>query len=351
MLHSKDFDMTRPAQLFKPPLSAFQFINFMLYDSREFGSKVIPLVPYDLSKWTFDDYKYSREHFSAPQLVKLEHMAPIAAMSDETFERLIGKFGYEIQGWNIKTRHDLAYAIANPDLDDDEREFPHNFHNASPEQIQTYLLYYKTQEICVNWHEVVDLYNSSEPDQQEAIYQFFSRIMNRSLEDLMTMPGPDALPQGVLPVLETRVVDGIPCTYNELTASFVPDQQMIFNFHVVGFRGNDRKTSYIIATTMSLEEAIAMATRYTANIEAKDSIRHFSIQYRGTEFAVASIVGSGVNPENRFYHALPARLRWDTDHLKLGFTKDRLEKSIAIAEEAIGVKWHKGLLLEDALGL
>lgn len=347
--------MPRPDHLVKPPLAAFEFINRVLHGTwTPGGKKAILFVKYDKTKFECDDSRYSKDHFEHARRVKPEFLAPLAAMTDATFERLVGRFNYEILGVKIKTKGDLEYAARIPSLLDngvrtDEPILP----DASPEQVQAHLIYHNKSKIKVKWHDVVDLYNESEPDQQEAIYQFFKRFMNRFLECLVDVPAPEPLPDSLFPPLETKTIDGKSCTYNEFTSSFIDDQQMILNFRVVGFRGESRKDyEYVIASAMSLEEALAMAILYTKNITEKDTLQQITIRHDDAEIAKAHILSARPIPPGTFYRSLPARLRWIFDNsAQSDISPERFTKAVIAAEEAMDVKWRKGIILEDALGL
>lgn len=342
--------MPRPAKLTPPLLSAYQYINYMLYDSREFAGDV--QIPYGKSeeKWDFDDEAYGNNHFCRAASIKPQHTAPLAAMSDATFEALIGSFGYEINGVDIKTRDDLAVAATTEDLDTGDDYWLPAMGSASLEQIQAYLLYHAKGEIYVDWGHVVDLYNKSEPDQQEAICLFFSRCLNRSLEDLLEMKGPEPLPANLVPVLETKVIDGKPSTYDDLRGRFVKDSNMILNFTVTGFERKNGGAEYPIATARTMEEAVAYATRFALDPNAK-TIQSVSIGYAGNGFASAEVNGAYNKIIGEFQPAIPIRLQWNTDKTGSPATKERLEKALFAAEKEFGVSWSKVSKLEDALGL
>lgn len=350
MLHSKDSMMPRPAQLTPPLLSAYQYINFMLYDAREFGASVT--IPYGIpeSEWTFDDEKYAKEHFSEASSVKPEHMATLAAMSDSTFEAIIGTFGYYINGVSIKTKNDLALAAVSEDPDIDEDDWVPCIKGASLEQVQAYLLYLNNGSISPEWMQVASLYNGSEPDQQEAIYQFFRLNLNRSLEDLMAMTGPEPLPANLVPALETKVIKGKPCTFDELKGKFVKDSDMIFNFTVTGFARPNGGDEYPIATAKTLEEAVAYATRYALDVSTKPMYR-VTIMYQVNSIASADVNGKYNSYIGEFQPVLPIKLQWNTDKTFAPITKERLEKALFAAEKVMGVSWSKANKLEDELGL
>lgn len=354
--------MPRPAQLVKPPLAAFEFINRALHGTWiPGGKKSILFVEYDQSKFVDNDRVHAKDHFQYAWKVKSEFMAPLAAMTNATFERLVGGFDYEIQGVKIRTKDDLEYVSTIEIPDENEETFTLTASDVSPEQMQAFRLYHAKPGINVKWHDVVDLYNESEPDQQEAIHQFFNHFMNRSLEDLVRISAPEPLPANLFLPLDTRSVDGKPCTYNEFTNSFTDDQQMILNFRVVGFRGESRNDiNYVIASSMSLEEAVAIAIRYTQNITEKDTLQQITVHHGGAEIAKAYIVSARPIPPGSFDRSLPARLRWNLparlrwnfdNSVKSGISPERFTQAIIAAEDAMGVKWRKGIMLEDALGL
>lgn len=340
--------MTRPTKLTPPLLSAYPFIDFMLYDSREYGANVDITYGTGDENWTFDDEKHTKAHFSKASKVRPEHMAPLAAMTESTFERLIGQFGYYINGVLVKTKNDLALASVSQDPDIDEDDWQPCIKGASLEQVQSYLLYHNNGHISIDWGNVVAVYNDSEPDQQEAIYQFFNLCINRPLEDLLAMKGPDPLPENIVPVLETKIIDGNPYTYDEFKGDFVKDSDMISNFKVTGFERPQGGNEYAIASTMTLEEAFAYATRFA--LEGK-TIYKVSIQFAGNSIASAEINGSYNSIVGKFQPVLPIKLQWNTDRSAPKITKERLEKALFAAEKAMGVSWSKVSKLEDALGL
>jgi hypothetical protein len=348
MRHAKDSMMTRPAKLTPPLLSAYPYIDFMLFDSREYGANID--IPYGTGdeNWTFDDEEYAKAHFSKASAVKPEHMAPLAAMTESTFERLIGQFGYYINGVSVKTKNDLALASVSEDPDIDEDDWQPCIKGASLEQVQSYLLYRNNGYISVDWGNVVAVYNDSEPDQQEATYQFFKLCINRSLEELLEMVGPEPLPASIVPVLETKVIDGRPCSYDEFKDDFVKDAHMIRNFDVAGFEYPQGGAQYAIACAMTLEEAFAYATRFT--LEGKPMHR-VSIQYAGNCIASAEVNGKYNSIIGKFQPVLPIKLSWNIDRSVPEISKERLEKALFAAEKAMGVSWSKVGKLEDELGL
>jgi hypothetical protein len=342
--------MPRPAKLTPPLLSAYQYINYMLYDSRKFEGDV--QIPYGKSEeeWNFDDEVYGDQHFYPASSINPEHTAPLAAMSDATFGALIGSFGYEINGVDIKTRDDLVVAATTEDPDVNEDDWQPAIDGASLEQTQAYLLYHAKGEIYVDWRHVVDLYNESAPDQQEAIHQFFIRCLNRSLEDLLEMKGPEPLPANLVPVLESKMIDGKPCTYDDLRGRFVKDSNMILNFTVTGFERKNGGAQYPIATARTMEEAVAYATRFALDPNAK-TIQSVSIGHEGNGFASAEVNGRYNSMIGEFKPELPIKLQWNTEKTGSPALKERLEKALFAAEKEFGVSWSKVSKLEDALGL
>lgn len=348
--------MPRPDQLVKPPLAAFVIINHMLHLTWIPGGKRVVLrIEHDSSKFDSDDDNHAKKNFKYAGLIKPEFIAPLQAMTDATFERLVGGFGYEINGVKIKTKDDLASAARIPGVllqNEMTTEVP-GLPDPSPEQLQAKILYHSKSSINIKWHDVVDLYNESAPDQQEAIHMFFMRFMNRNLEDLVSIAAPKPITANLFPPLATQIVDDKPCTYNEFSHRFVDDQEMILSFRVVGFRGKSRNDiEYLIANTMSLEEAVAIATRYTQDITEKDTLEQITIHHCGVEIAKSNILSAKPIPSGTYYRSLPAKLRWDFDNSAQSIVSpERFTKAVITAEHAMGVDWNKGWLLEDALGL
>lgn len=340
--------MRIPDHLTAPPLNCHPFINLIYRDKVSSKTKTfIAEYGFPVPKLMVDDNKFHNDHFRSADLVTTEHFAPIESMSDHTFVRLIGHFNLTIDNIQIKTKGDLLDAVAKH-IDIEE---PHLFvdprHLASPAQISAWLLNTHASEASIHWGVVADLYNESERDQQEAIIQFFSKCLNRSLEDLLATHGPAKLPEDMQANLETKIVDGMPYALTE-DGEWIREDLSSNLYTVNGYRSNPRDNTYVIAGAATFEEAVAYASNYVLNMKAKDTIKFVAIFRGDEEVCHGELIGMGPPHENSFYHSLPARIGWDLD---TPMKKDKLEGLLIKAEKKMGLQWSKVQKLEDELGL
>lgn len=339
--------MKVPDRLTAPLLSAYHFINMIYRGEFNYKNKILIAHGYDAPKPMVDDNKFNNDHFRTADLVSVEHFAPIESMSDKTFAKLVGHFNLTINDIEIKTKGDLLNAVAKH-IDIEE---PHLFvdprHLASPAQISAWLLNTHASEASIHWGVVADLYNESERDQQEAIIQFFSKCLNRSLEDLLATHGPAKLLEDIQVNLETKIVDGMPYVLTN-DDEWIREDLSSSLYTVNGYRSDPRDNTYVIAGAATFEEAVAYATNYVSNIEAKNTIKFVAIFHRGEEVCNAKIVGMGPPNENQYYHSLPARISWDLDTPE---KKEKLEPLLIQTEKKMGLRWSKVQKLEDELGL
>jgi hypothetical protein len=347
--------MSRPTSLAAPALNAYPFINLMYEDMRTFDTKFLIAsgIEYPAEKWTFNDKIFRAMHFASADMVTADHFAPLEAMTDNTFQKLIGSFDLTIADVEIKSRSDLLAAVSKEvaNADHDSR-----FHHASPQQISTWLLNDHARQASIHWGHVVRLYNESTPDQQEAIHRFFQKCLNRSLEDLLSMPGPLPLDAAIEPAMDTKNVDGITHVFPEKENEWIREDRAYNLFTVFGYRGPKtpnafRENTYMIAGARTFEEAVAYATRYTQGIDEKDTILRIAIDYLGVEVCSGQVVGTGPQNPNKFYHSLPAKLDWEPAKDSPLMSPSTLQWTLIRMEQKLGVQWSKVKKLDDELGL
>lgn len=347
--------MSRPITLNAPALNAYPFINLMYEDMRTFDTKFLIAsgIIYPAEKWTFNDKEFRANHFSSADLVTADHFAPLEAMTDSTFEKLIGSFDLTIADIEIKSRSDLLTAVTKQVTN---AVHDRRFHQPSPQQMSTWLLNDHARQASIHWGHVVRLYNESMPDQQEAILRFFEKCLNRSLEDLLSMPGPLAIDASVEPSMDTKDVDGITHVFPEKENEWIREDRAYNLFTVFGYRGPKQpnafsENTYMIAGARTFEEAVAYATRYTQDIEEKDSIWRIAIDYVGVEVCSGKVVGTGPQNPNKLYHSLPAKLDWEPSKGSPLMSPSTLESTLIRTEQKLGVQWSKVKKLEKELGL
>lgn len=340
--------MSRPESLPIPPLSAYQFINFRLWSSSP-GSiggnnNIIISHACDWSSWDYDDDSY-RFKFNSPELIPVEFVASIDLMSDRTFEGLIGGSSYYIENIHIGTKLDLtAVAMDRPIINGEEIDYS----RASNQQIEAFLICVAAYESLYHWGRVAELYNTSSDEQKEVIYNFFKHCQNRDIADLYAMPGPNPLPEDLQSQLEEKYVDGMRMVFSEVHNDWRCDHIASHNFTVNGYRGNSKNKEYIIACATTLEEAVAYATRYALEIDAKDTKERIAIEHLGKEICSGKILSH--TARTGFDHVLPVRLSWDIEKTE-PFPRERIHKALLEVEKKMGVKWTKVRMLEDELGL
>lgn len=338
--------MKVPERLTAPLLSAYPFINLIYRGEISYKTKTFIAHGYPIPKLMVDDNKFHNDNFRSADLVSSDHFAPIDSMSDHTFARLIGHFGLTINNIEIKTKGDLLDAVAkHVDLDDVKYIDP--IHLASPAQISAWLLHNHAAEASIHWGSVADLYNESGREQQEVIIQFFNKCLNRSLEDLMAVQGPAKIPEDMKACLETKIVDGMPYALTD-EGQLVREDLSSNLYSVNGYRSNPRDNTYVIAGAATFEEAVAYASNYVLNMEAKETIKFVAIFRGDEEVCHGELIGMGPPNKNTYYHALPSRINWELD---TPFKKEKIEGLLIQTEKKMGLRWSKVQKLEDELGL
>jgi hypothetical protein len=241
---------------------------------------------------------------------------------------------------------------------------------------------------------MVDLYNNSAPDQQEAIHQFFLKNYNRQLDVILETPAHDLkLPESLNLTFETKIENGETFLYSEVEQQWMNEAKLQQLYRVViNFRGS-ANPDLLIATAPTAVQAIAFATLYAQNSTGKRPGDRITIRTDNGDIANADLKaisgGTQIQPlcdEN-------VKLVWDlpkvgvsTGHYKAvrdnlvsliencnpklrdgleqehremcrlihacaSDTPESFTKAVLSAERALGVQWIKAQLLEDALGL
>lgn len=342
--------MSHPSQLTPPPLRAYPFISMVFSYATEHN--YLPAHSSACSFMVFTDREFHSTKFFSKPLIQPAQSAPLTAMTDETFSKVARVIGLKISDVPVSTRAELLEAakrliehIAKYD-DEPVSKF-------SADQLHAYMLYMRSDSLCVHWGQLAELYNESTDDQQQAISDLFEHVFNRPLERLMEVPAPlMTLPPKVQPVLQTRKVRGDTLCFCEQKQSWLRDDVMAAQFRIRGYRAEGDEVSYLIATGSTLQEAFGLAIAFTQGISESESIRILKIDYDTQPVATAQIRSAPNRDPKSFKIGLPARLQWNTDTFgNPRFRKDQLIKLILKTEQSMGVQWCKVLQLEDDLGL
>lgn len=341
--------MNRPETLTAPALCSYPFVNLLYSPPDKNISTIIFAYQNSLVGWHGDDHAFRSAHFAHPYQVRADVPTLVDALSDHTFENLIGKAELTINDVEIRTKVDLISAACNTRPEWDvcfNREG-----KATMEQLCAYLLYDHSSHLSIHWGQAVSLYNDSEPDQKDAILAFFEKFLNRPLETMLSVRFPEPLPENIAPALEQKSIDGTRYVLPTVGDDWVREDQALNRFTVNGYRDRGRRKTYMIAGAATIDEAIAYATRYALEIQAKDSIQLIAIDYLGEEICSARIVGMGPKPAGTWDHALPVRLEWNLEQLSTFIGKDDLQAKLVQTEGKMNVRWSKVRRLEDELGL
>lgn len=336
--------MTAPLQLIKPPIQAYQFVSFMFWEAsqnedRNFwhgeGQLVQP-----------DDESFRAKHFRSPSRVAPAQLAPLAAMSDVTFSQLASIIGLSIDSKSVSTKVELAVECTGQ-IDEVEgwtNEVPEHY---TQEQLQSYLIFCNRAELSPHWGDLADLYNESTDDQRIAIHGFFKSCLNRSLEDLYSVPAPPLeIPSVLREAPVTSEVDGKTKYFSQHAQQWRRDDHYQSSFWIEG-RSDDDKELILIATAPSLKEAIALASAYTKGLAEAPEFDRIIIDFDRYEIAEADLVDF-----KKSDGGYAAKLNWDYEKCKhKAFPKDTVLETALSTEKVLGIQWSKVNRLENDLGM
>jgi hypothetical protein len=341
--------MPKPDRIEPPSLSSFHFISMVFRESPGYASGIAHQQrdnPY-----RFEDFDFSHNHFYCAKDVGPAQMAPLAAMSDETGAGLFSILGVIIRETLIESKTDLIN-VAIQEMEDPDDDY--STEDSSLDQLQSFLLHHAKQDMNPHWIELAEFFNGLAQDQQHAVNQFFTHCLNRPLDVLLAVPGPQhELPTVITQDLEIHAQDGKHYAFCEIDQHWFRDADLNDKFQITGisqFLAVDRRLR--IATASTLKEAVARASLYVQNIDSNDVIRKIEIKYMGKVLAVAGIQSKDMWSKPIPHIELPAKLNWDRE--KAGtdeITNQQFFKTLLETEKLLGLQWSKVQKLEDELGL
>lgn len=338
--------MQRLARLVAPPFSVYPIVNYQylsltsLADSKVMcfaGENFDPIV---------------NKHIEAtlsttPSAVRKRQVAPLAAMSDETFRRLALILNFVIEDKLVDSKRGLAVAAIHqmPGILDLHGEGPDKY---TQDQLQTYLLLRARDSFVIHWGALADLYNESTDDQKDAILSLFSETLNRSLKMLMSYRQNVLIPDMPEPACETQVHGGLTYSFSYLTQEWLREDSMQNRFNV---EARIVQSSEFIAATPTLEQAIGYAIAYIQREnDTYNGLPFFdriAIEFDGELVAVARIEKSNYESADS-----GRKLKWnDSTFPNELFPKKTFLAAAQKAEADFDLQWTKVHRLEEELGL
>jgi hypothetical protein len=380
----------RPDSLTVPSLEAYPFINAVhFHHNVEFMHNV---QQQDWCPNSKQDGEFRARHFEWPAHVSDPQVASVQAMSDETFTRLFLILEARAFGEDILTKADLErIAVSNMGRFHDEDE-PFTI-----DQLQAFILAGALTTNDIHWAKIAELYNAAEPDQKEAIHQYFLQCQNRNLSDLMDIPALEiTLPESLQETFQSKEVDGQTFLFNETQQQWVREDIFHRQFSVSGFHRTNN-THFLLGSAPTLQQAIAKATVYVESARGARTTDLIVLREQGKYLAQGEFktIGNFDNNDDLFELLMaPQKLKWDfqqlgedVGHLSIKREKLRdeirhcknesiasqlkeqyneidlrLNKTVKVSEKeftklvfsvekALGLQWNRISKLEDALGL
>jgi hypothetical protein len=380
----------RPDSLTVPSLEAYPFIDALhFHHNVSFKHNVLQQ---DLIPSSKQDEEFQTLYFDCPAYISDPQVAAVQALSDETFTQLFKILEVRTFGVNIETRQDLervaAANLGRFNAEDDPFTI---------DQLQTYILAGALTTNDIHWAKLAELYNASEPDQKEAIHQYFLQCQNRNLSDLMDTPALEiALPESLQETFQSKEMDGQTFLFNETKQQWVREDIFSRQFTVSGFH-RSTKTHSILASAPTLRQAIAKATVYTEKARGGMASDLVVLREQGKYLAQGEMKMRDKHEDDCDIMELlvaPQKLKWnfeqlgqDLGHLKIKEEKLREEirrchdentvsqlkeqineielkldrtvevseveftKLVFAVEKILGLQWNRVSRLEDALGL
>ena len=333
--------MNYPVKLERPTLNAIPYINYIFHDQRIDGIRHIIPHAFTRDAWDFDDECFDKALFASAESVGAEQVAALAAMTDDTFQSLVGGFRASVNDCLIRHRADLVLASS----------FSHDEHpGATDEQIQAYLLQGARHSFEIHWGHVADLYNVSTPDQQQSICDFFDNFLNRQLPELMKTKGPGPLPETLLPIVRSRDIGGEILVRCHTIGDWVREDVLSGRFSVDGKLMSSSGEYHLLAFGSSLAEAIAQATAYAQTLSADSELYSIQIVLNDVTLSSIRLISAGTDRALPGKHRLPVRLDW-SDSASKDVSNEDFRKAAIKAEKHFGVRWSLVKKLEDDLGM
>lgn len=380
----------RPDSLTVPSLEAYPFINAVhFHHDVMFKHNVLQQDWIPSSK---QDEEFQTLYFDCPAYVSDPQVAAVQALSDETFARLLKILEITTFGVKIETKQDLEKVTAS-----NLGRFHAEDEPFTIDQLQTYILAGALTTNDIHWAKIAELYNGSEPDQKEAIHQYFLQCQNRNLSDLMDIPALEiTLPESLQETFQSKEVDGQTFLYNDSKQQWVREDIFSRQFTVSGFH-RTTKTHSLLASAPTLRLAIAKATVYTEKARGGMASDLVVLREQGKYLAQGEMKFRDKHEDDCDIMELlvaPQKLKWnfeqlgqDLGHLKikqeslreeirrchddntvsqlkeqlnelelkLGRTAEvsdvEFTKLVFAVEKTLGLQWNRVSKLEDALGL
>jgi hypothetical protein len=385
-----DMPTNRPDSLTVPSLEAYPFINAVhFHHDVMFKHNVLQQDWIPSSK---QDEEFQTLYFDCPAYVSDPQVAAVQALSDETFARLLKILEITTFGVKIETKQDLEKVTAS-----NLGRFHAEDEPFTIDQLQTYILAGALTTNDIHWAKIAELYNGSEPDQKEAIHQYFLQCQNRNLSDLMDIPALEiTLPESLQETFQSKEVDGQTFLYNDSKQQWVREDIFSRQFTVSGFH-RTTKTHSLLASAPTLRLAIAKATVYTEKARGGMASDLVVLREQGKYLAQGEMKFRDKHEDDCDIMELlvaPQKLKWnfeqlgqDLGHLKikqeslreeirrchddntvsqlkeqlnelelkLGRTAEvsdvEFTKLVFAVEKTLGLQWNRVSKLEDALGL
>jgi hypothetical protein len=316
------------------------------------------------------------KHFSEPRAIKQAQMAPISALSDETFRALFSLLKPSSFGTPIESRQDLeqfatsehwklVYSAA-----DDHDDF-------SLDQLCCFLMFHAKLASSIQWHKVAQVYNESEPGQQAAIYEYFRQYIDFDLKQLLELTAaPVDLPSAFDKSFESRERNGDIYLFSDGLQEWLREDQFHQQYRV-NLKTSGATTKQLIATAPTLELAVAKASTHVIQTQNARGYWYCDISQGGMVLATAYIEWMEKDLAKRQKGSDGIKLKWDLDSLCIQkefvrkiqdnelnaeqikamvkhttpIKKDAFIKTLYAVEKALGLQWSKVYRLEDELGL
>jgi hypothetical protein len=335
----------RPDHIVVPSLSAYPYIR-LLYENIDCH---IPKEPVDWDRvgpHVVKDFDFDYSTQLDPAKIDAALMAPLAAMSDVTFETLCSVLKPRIYSAHINNRDSLAN-MAQSRYD----EFCDEENPVSLDQVMTYLFLTARSSRHVEWARLAELYNESSDDQKEAIHRHFTDGRNRDIGFLFRVKTPEFdLPSGFEKPLKIKDEDGQAQAFDVITGKWLREDFVTNQFEVHAFDLNNR--DILIATAPTLELAIARSIKGAINFNGK--LYRANLCLHGRFVAQGEIqYTSGSHP-----HVNDKKPRITWTHVEPSTTpdegrieKDHFFKTLYATEAVLGMQWSKVAKLEDELGM
>lgn len=363
----------RPSKLAIPELSNFPFIN-----------NVLSPEPVSFRMANGELFEPDREinqssmerYFVSPGDVQQAQIAPIKALSDDTFKTMFSLLGPSSFGVPIESRDDLEQLATS--------EHWKLIYNAADnhddfclDQMCCFLMFHAKLASSIQWNKVADLYNSSEPGQQAAIYEYFRQYIDFDLKQLLELTAsPVDLPSAFDKTFESREHNGDIYLFSDGLKEWLREDQFHQQYRV-NLKISGATTKQLMATAPTLELAVAKASAHVIQTQNARGYWYCEISQGGMVLATANIEWMHKELDKRQKGSDGIKLKWDLGSLCIQkefvrkiqenglnaeqiksmvkhttpIKKDAFIKTLFAIEKALGLQWSKMYRLEEELGL